>query len=133
PAIGVFTNIGEAHAEGFSNIRQKIHEKLKLFLHSEVLVYNLDDSDISETVTEFISAERIQAPLKLFTWGKNKDAVLHIKAIEKKGMKSIITAMYKGELINCSIPFIDDAYIENAISCWCVLLYLNIPANVIEE
>ena len=29
PNIGVFTSIGEAHGEGFLNIRQKINEKLK--------------------------------------------------------------------------------------------------------
>ena len=31
PRIGIFTNIGEAHSEGFLNQRQKINEKLVLF------------------------------------------------------------------------------------------------------
>ena len=32
PTIGIFTNIGEAHSEGFLNKRQKINEKLRLFI-----------------------------------------------------------------------------------------------------
>ena len=31
PTIGIFTNIGEAHSEGFFNLRQKVKEKLRLF------------------------------------------------------------------------------------------------------
>ncbi len=31
PTIGIFTNIGEAHSEGFSNLAEKAAEKLRLF------------------------------------------------------------------------------------------------------
>ena len=31
PTIGIFTNIGEAHSEGFESTEQKVKEKLKLF------------------------------------------------------------------------------------------------------
>src|SRR5260221_7751132 len=34
PTIGIFTNIGTAHDEGFENTEQKIFEKLKLFAHA---------------------------------------------------------------------------------------------------
>ena len=43
PAIGIFTNIGDAHSEGFLNIRQKINEKLQLFIRSNVLIYGADN------------------------------------------------------------------------------------------
>ncbi|MFX7883180.1 Mur ligase family protein, partial [Acinetobacter baumannii] len=33
PTIGIFTNIGEAHREGFENDRQKAREKAQLFSH----------------------------------------------------------------------------------------------------
>ena len=32
-----------------------------------------------------------------------------------------------------TIPFIDDASIENAINCWCVALLLNVPNEQIAE
>ena len=40
PTIGILTNIGSAHDEGFENIGEKIKEKLQLFKDVEVLIYN---------------------------------------------------------------------------------------------
>ena len=39
PTIGVLTNIGSAHDEGFENLQQKIKEKLLLFKESKVIIY----------------------------------------------------------------------------------------------
>jgi UDP-N-acetylmuramyl pentapeptide synthase len=39
PTIGILTSIGSAHNEGFPNIEEKIKEKLKLFKHSKVIIY----------------------------------------------------------------------------------------------
>ena len=47
PTIGIFTNIGEAHNEGFMNIRQKINEKLLLFPHAKQLIYCADNATIN--------------------------------------------------------------------------------------
>ncbi|RZJ80374.1 MAG: bifunctional UDP-N-acetylmuramoyl-tripeptide:D-alanyl-D-alanine ligase/alanine racemase, partial [Chryseobacterium sp.] len=41
--IGIVTFIGEAHAKGFADSRQKINEKLLLFQQSEQLIYCKDD------------------------------------------------------------------------------------------
>ncbi len=148
PSIGVFTNIGEAHSEGFLNIRQKINEKLRLFVRSELLIYNTDNPDINEAVNTFTNNVRADGSLQLFTWGKKETAALRIISIEKKASVTNIIADYnpikKGTIHNreqtstarhvaLSIPFTDDASIENAISCWCVLLYLNINDAQIEE
>ena len=38
PTIGVFTNIGEAHDQGFENTDAKIREKLELFNDSTALI-----------------------------------------------------------------------------------------------
>ena len=39
PTIGIFTNIGTAHDEGFRTRKQKIAEKLRLFIHASTLIY----------------------------------------------------------------------------------------------
>jgi alanine racemase len=39
PDIGILTNIGEAHSEGFASLRQKIEEKLKLFHQCGMVIY----------------------------------------------------------------------------------------------
>ena len=138
PTIGVFTNIGEAHSEGFLNIRQKINEKLKLFLHSDLLIYNADDPDINGAVNTFGNNVRNNGSLKLFSWSKQSKATLQIASIEKKNTATVIIAndhrsIGVDRFITITIPFIDDASIENAITCWCVLLYLNINDTLIAE
>ena len=40
PTIGILSNIGSAHDEGFEDVGQKIKEKLKLFTSVEVLILN---------------------------------------------------------------------------------------------
>jgi len=39
PTIGIITNIGTAHDEGFEDLEKKIKEKLKLFKHSKLIIY----------------------------------------------------------------------------------------------
>ena len=138
PTIGVFTNIGEAHSEGFLNIRQKINEKLKLFMHSELLIYNADDADINGAVSIFASNVRSNDHFQLFSWSKKTRATLQITSITKMDDRTIIAANDQrakniDRFVTITIPFIDEAAIENAITCWCVLLHLNIPDEVIAE
>src|SRR6185295_14919763 len=53
PSIGIFTNIGEAHSEGFLNITQKVKEKLRLFPNVNVLIYCKDYPEIQESIATF--------------------------------------------------------------------------------
>ncbi|HEV2483421.1 MAG TPA: bifunctional UDP-N-acetylmuramoyl-tripeptide:D-alanyl-D-alanine ligase/alanine racemase [Puia sp.] len=50
PTIGVFTNIGEAHSEGFDSLAGKAAEKLKLFAGAEVLIYCSDQRETGRAV-----------------------------------------------------------------------------------
>ncbi len=132
PSIGVFTNIGEAHSEGFLDIRQKINEKLKLFVHSDVLIYCADDPHINEAVTTFKNNVR-NNDLQLFAWSRNTGNTVHIQSIEKANDTTSITFNIQHSTFICTIPFTDDASIENAINCSCVLLHLNIDTAAIAE
>ncbi len=133
PTIGVFTSIGEAHNEGFLNVRQKVNEKLKLFVQAEVLVYCADNPDINEAVNIFNNIARAGDEFALFTWSKKGAASLQIIETIIGNDLSTIKAEFKGNKIQFSIPFVDEASIENAISCCCVLLYLGLDAQTIAE
>ncbi|MEO6720914.1 MAG: bifunctional UDP-N-acetylmuramoyl-tripeptide:D-alanyl-D-alanine ligase/alanine racemase [Ferruginibacter sp.] len=138
PTIGVFTNIGMAHSEGFLNIRQKVNEKLKLFVHTEALVYNADDPDVNSGVNTFANNVRSDKYFKLFSWCKKEAASLQITSIEAGNSHTIITATdhrskESGLPVSIAIPFTDDASIQNAITCWCVLLYLKIPDAIVAK
>jgi alanine racemase len=126
PAIGVFTNIGQAHDEGFDNRTQKINEKLKLFVHAKHLIFCGDNIEIKNAVAGFCDKLKDKnRNLQLFSWGKTRGNTLRISSIEKSNLQTKIIAVYKKENISITIPFTDDASVENALNCWCVLLILK--------
>ena len=127
PTIGVFTNIGAAHGKNFESITQKVEEKLQLFKKHEVrTVYCADNKEISTAIEK--------AGIPGFSWSQtNKDADLFVTSIVRSEENSVITAFYHNRNIQITIPFIDDASVENAINCWCVTLMLNIPDKTIAK
>lgn len=133
PTIGVFTNIGEAHSEGFLNLRQKVNEKLRLFTHVQALVYCKDAPEINEGVASLWQQlnKGGQGGFEIFNWSTVTEATLQVLTIFKEGSTTLITAMYKEQTLSVTIPFTDDASVENAIHCWCVLLHLGVEPAVI--
>lgn len=135
PEIGIFTNIGEAHSEGFLNLRQKINEKLVLFRHSKELIYCKDHHELNECIVQYCHQVRNSPdnPLKLFTWSQKSEATLRITQIEKAAGNTAISGIYEQQELAIRIPFIDTASIENAIHCWCLMLLLGIDGDTIRE
>lgn len=125
PEIGIFTHIGSAHDEGFANRREKVLEKLKLFEHAEILIYNYDQL---KDYQKDIHTKRI------FTWSqKFKETDLYVFSETVIARKYYLRAKYKGKEIECLIPFLDEASVENAISCWATMLVLGYEAKEIDE
>jgi alanine racemase len=122
PAIGIFTNIGNAHDEGFKNRQQKISEKLILFRKATHLIFCADDKDLLKEIKLFKQKNK---QLRLFSWGRNNDNILQIKRIKKGIGASLIEAVHKRKKVNIEIPFTDDASVQNAIHCWCALFILD--------
>jgi Alr-MurF fusion protein len=123
PTIGIFTNIGNAHQEYFTSIEQKISEKLRLFIDSEVIIYSKDFQQIDELITK--------RDIPTFSWSiKGNQADVIVSHIDKTQHESTIGYLYKGNNDSITIPFNDNASIENAICCLTTLLYLGYsPVN----
>ena len=132
PEIGIITFIGEAHAEGFANLQQKINEKLLLFKNTKLLVFCIDDELLFEQIKMFIS--NTNPTLQLFSWSKKDTADLQIKNTTRKYNTTEIVSEYQGNEFLFSIPFTDKASVNNAITCCAVLLVLNLPIpHIIEK
>jgi alanine racemase len=131
PEMGVFTNIGSAHDESFSDMREKIREKLQLFRRVSELVYCKDYSSIHESVQEDGILEN--KSVRLFTWSRKGKADLQIGRITKKEHETEIQGIYKNEFIRIRIPFTDDASIENAINCWALMLLLGYRHETVSD
>ncbi|MFZ1305078.1 MAG: bifunctional UDP-N-acetylmuramoyl-tripeptide:D-alanyl-D-alanine ligase/alanine racemase [Ferruginibacter sp.] len=129
PGIGIFTNIGEAHSEGFENIAEKINEKVKLFANSGIVIYCKDEVPVDEAM---LLLQKKNNSI-LFTWGEDAAATLCISSIQIQPFNTVIKAVYKEKKISISIPFTNDAAVKNAITCWCVLLHLQVDVELIQE
>ena len=123
PTIGILTNIGSAHDEGFSNREEKIKEKLKLFKDSEVLIYQ-KNKDIDAL---------LDSKIKKFSWSFSDETATVFVA--KKGVldKTILEIIQENKRSEIEIPFQDSASIENAISSLMVLLYFNYDIVTIQN
>ncbi len=124
PTIGVLTHFAAAHDEGFTSRNEKLKEKLKLFKNVHLLVYNQDQAP-EETAQELNG-------LKTFTISKkSKQADLFVLEQETFIGKTQINAVFTGKKLVCSIPFTDEASVENALLCWATALALGTNAEVL--
>ena len=124
PTIGILTNIGSAHDEGFTSLEQKIKEKMLLFEDSEVVIYQKN-----EIVDSFISKKG-----KAFTWSfDSKEADVFVSDTAIKNDSTTIQYRYKADSFELTIPFQDKASIENAISCLMVLLHFKYDEKTIQN
>ena len=135
--IGIFTNIGEAHSEGFISKKEKIEEKLKLFRYAKTIIYCRDNELVDRVFKNFKTYQalkilEITAP-KLFTWSYHKKADLQIIEQKKEEDRTSIKVAYKNQKTTFHIPFTDEASIENAIHCWAAMLLLGRSFEVIQK
>jgi alanine racemase len=136
PSIGIFTNIGEAHSEGFTSLQDKAAEKAKLFQNAETVFYCSDEEPIDKALKALQQNTIKHAETKqlmLCSWGRKNGNFLHIADIEKKSSTSLVTAQTSGKKLVLEIPFTDEASIHNAIVCWCILLFFRVDMESIQK
>lgn len=126
PTIGILTNIGDAHDKGFESRKQKLQEKLRLFQHSKIVFANADDENIKASIAEVLNTD-------IFSFGKNRNATLHITAVKKEQNKTVIEGVFENNTLYITIPFLDEASVQNALICWAVALYFKVSESVIME
>lgn len=125
PTIGIFTNIGKAHASGFETQEQKIREKLCLFKDCDVIIYKIEHQKIHQEI-------QILDQNKRWSWGASKDAKIPIYT-QITTNHSIVSIHWKGSIYDLNIPFTNSAAIENCLHGIATLLYLGIDINSLEN
>jgi len=68
PTIGIFTNIGSAHDEGFRSRKQKITEKLRLFTQCKTLIYRHDYEEIDQEIRLILQS--VNPNCELISWSE---------------------------------------------------------------
>ena len=128
PTIGVLTNIGTAHQENFDSTEHKCLEKLRLFKDTPQLIYHSDDA----LVSRMLDAANYQG--QRIGWSYNDPtAVMYISQVEKRDDTTIIHYTYNGRTSDYTIPFIDDASINDSIICATTALHLGVSTETLSE
>ena len=111
PTVGIFTNIGEAHQENFSNLEEKINQKLDLFKLADTIIYCRDQR---------LAVGRIEKRFhqkKLIGWSfSDSSASVYIKT-EKTIDGTAFELSFQDKKYDCSLPLGDPASIENVAHC----------------
>ena len=113
PDTGIFTNIGEAHSENFLNNDEKIAEKLKLFHKCRTVIYCYDHAAIRNAIQN----NPEMALVKQFTWSFEGKGDVNIQEITKEDHSIFIRLSGPTGQFSFTIPFADDASVENALHC----------------
>jgi len=106
PSIGLFTNLGPAHDEGFESRTQKLEQKLLLFQSCETIIYE-EDAEVALALKDYNA--------QCFSWSYN-DRELNFKG------KKLSLGLEEGSVFQ-----------KNACHCAAVLLHLGIDGDVIAE
>lgn len=126
PTVGILTNVGEAHQEGFATIQEKCEEKLSLFRRSDAIIYDGDNPLVTESFNKMCMGTREIA------WSHvDIDSPLYISKMEKEEMSTRIEYIYLRTKSDFTIPFVEDGAVQDAIHCLAVMLYLGTDVDVI--
>ena len=129
PTIGVLTSLGAAHQENFRSMEEKCMEKLELMHDTDAMVYCSDNDIVSRCI------RRMQYKGEKIAWSQcDENVAFFVKEIVNKAPNTRITYIYQEEENSYTIPFIDEASIENSITCAAVALHLGVtPAQLAER
>ena len=126
PTIGVLTTLGPAHQENFRSMEEKCMEKLELMHDTEAMVYPSDNDIVSRCI------RRMNYKGEKISWSMcDEQAAFFVKEVKSLNAelsvpRSQITYIWQGEENCYTIPFIDEASIENSITCAAVALHMGL-------
>jgi alanine racemase len=131
PTIGIFTNIGSAHDEGFRSQKQKVAEKLRLFRNARKLIYRKSYSEIDEEINLLLKA--VNPTIQLIGWSTDETAEVPVLFTHQK-KSTQISVRWEGSDYQIWVPFSDQASLENATHVLLATLVLGISdATVLRE
>ena len=129
PSLAICTHLGSAHDEGFDNREQKAREKAILFKDADVVVFPGDSPEIKTAVQLYKSTQPLT---KFVSWGKSEGAGYRLLEEDFGQGFTRVKFLHRSTEHQLEIPFIDQASVENAMSCLCTLAALERwdPAHV---
>jgi len=129
PTIGLFSNIGSAHDEGFADKAEKVKEKALLFVNVKTLIYCRQHTIIHDYVSNHF------ADKELISW-KIGQRHLTTNVSSQSELSFLLGIEYNGVLKSQErliLPYYDDATLENAIHASVLVNYLFPELKPVQE
>lgn len=128
PTIGVITNIGSEHNDGFASMQEKVEEKAKILTSCESIVYCADDELVATTIDPILYVAQDVA------WSRSDDSKsLYVSNIVKRENRSMMECVHDGSTFVLDVPFTSDRDLENVSTCVSVMLYLGMSLSTVAE
>lgn len=129
PTLGIFTHLGSAHQENFLSIEEKCMEKLALMKHCHTLIYNADNA----TISNCIARGNLQPDL-LIGWSRiDPRAPVFVPSVDRNDENTTISYIINGDRYEYTIPFTDEASVENSLHCLCAAWQLGLSPDEINR
>lgn len=125
--LGIFTNIGSAHEEGFDSLESKIEEKLQLFSDSKLLIYCKDQAPVSRLIEEKFD------PSRLVSWSAKPGADFTVSVKKLEGSSKILLMKLDLSTMTFQVPFTDSASLENITHVIIAALTLGQEIPAVQE
>ena len=128
PTIGVLTCLAAAHQENFRSMEEKCLEKLELMNDTEAIIYPSDDNTVSRCI------RRSQYKGEKIGWSHtDSQAPMYVVETKTGSQQTTVSYIYKGIAGTYTIPFIDDASVEDSIICATISLHLGLTPDLLAE
>lgn len=136
PNIGIFTNLGSAHDEGFKDRLEKATEKAKLFENCKFLI----SRDIYSAVnTAILHLKERNGDPHFFGW-TTQDVSLYPSAIDMRYLDPNLGGVNVGlydphtdQKLNFHLPFSNPAHVENCLHCIVTMLLFEYKEDEIQQ
>ena len=129
PEIGIYTNLGTAHDEGFPSLEEKAHQKAQLFKDSSTIIFCKDFPEISNALHNLPKLEEKE----FIGWSFEDNTSNYFVETESRNNGTAIRIAFEEQFHIFQVPFQDYASLENITHCLLLLLHEGLPIKVIQN
>lgn len=122
PTVGVLTSLGTAHREGFSSKGEKASEKWKLFDSAARIIAPASAINNSITIDN-----------RVVLWGCSSDLFIDLTEVSIRLKETYVFFIFNFAKFVIKLPFVDQASIDNVLTCITVMFALGYSGDTIAE
>jgi alanine racemase len=129
PQVGIYTNLGTAHDEGFPSLEEKANQKALLFKDSSTIIFCKDFPEISNALHNLPKLEEKE----IIGWSFEDNTSNYFVETEETKTGTAIRIPFNEQYHIFRVPFKDYASLENITHCLLLLLHEGLPIKIIQN